>query len=189
MVTRLNSTFVSKLVFALLSALVTDLNFRLVTRRTNAQKWSAALPTSIGWRILHYFQECLNHHFPPWSRHRMRVNGYQIPPGSIIAQEYNMYRVNGYQIPAQRKVNNCPSRRPSRLKILSVYRMGRRSQAGQSHWTQSKLQNLSLFFLTTTTARHRLKHQVASSTFKIEKKGHWPQFLLLVIELSTCFNF
>ena len=78
---------------------------------------------------MHYFQECLNHHFPLWSQLRMRVNGYQIPPGSIIAQEYNMYRVNGYQIPAQRKVNNCPSRRPSRLKILSVYRMGTRARS------------------------------------------------------------
>ena len=63
-------------------------------------KWSAPLHTSIGWRIVHYFQECFNHHFPLWFRLRMRVNGYQIPPGSIIAQEYNMYRVNGYQIPA-----------------------------------------------------------------------------------------
>ena len=124
MARRLNSTFVSTLFSALLSALVTDLNFILVTRPTDPQKWSAALPNSIVWRIVHYFQECLNHHFPLWSQLRMRVNGYQIPPGSIIAQEYNMYRVNGYQIPAQRKVNNCPSRRPSRLKILSVYRMG-----------------------------------------------------------------
>ena len=97
--------------------------------KTNrSPKLSAALPTSIVWRIVHYFQECLNHHFPLWSQLRMRVNGYQIPPGSIIAQEYNMYRVNGYQIPAQRKVNNCPSRRPSRLKILSVYRMGTRAR-------------------------------------------------------------